>query len=139
MGVSYYATVVFGVAFRSERREVRVTRYHEVTGEPYQKPVVEWAMVPAERKIATTFPQPQENEHYDEWYDTLRHGGDGSGVIGILIKSADPVYDEAEPLDIPNLDELAEQLRAKLSLHYSPQEVGWFMTHARLYLNAYGH
>lgn len=139
MGVDYCASVVYGVPYIIERQPVSVTRYHEVTGVPYKKKVVKHVEVPKVRQIAKTFPTPKWDASVDRWVEELRHGGDDGGVVGICLVHVDPDYNESAPISIPpDIHDLNQRLRLKLTPHYTPQEVGWFMTHARLHLVGYG-
>ncbi len=132
MGVTHHAVVVFGVPYTTKHVSDTVERFNEITGRPYTKVISKYVRTPREFGIADTFPEPISE---DDW-ESVVYGGE-TGVVGIAVASVTPDYDEFVALDVPDLEELADVLRARLKLFYSAQVVGWFMTHARLHLAGY--
>ena len=92
MGVDYTTSLVYGVAVKMKQIPITVTRYHEVTGKPYEKTIHKYKYVVDNTNII--FPQ---NDFSDELIDQLEDDqnmslGVQNGYFGIPLASVDPAY-----------------------------------------------
>ena len=92
MGVDYTTSLVYGVAVKMKQIPITVTRYHEVTGEPYEKTIHKYKYVVDNTDMV--FPQ---NDFSDELIDQLEDDqnmslGVQNGYFGIPLASVDPAY-----------------------------------------------
>ena len=98
MGVDYTASLVYGVPIKMKRIPVQVTRYHEVTGEPYEKTIYKYKHVVGDNIVVFS-----QNNISDVLYKKLRDDQkvileDQNGYFGIRLASVDPAYGESETI-----------------------------------------
>ena len=94
MGVSYRTTLVYGAVIKMKRVPTTVTRYHEITGEPYRKEINEYQYVVGDTDRIFDRDAIPDEMYNDLCDDEKLFLTDGVGYIGIPIASVDPSYSE---------------------------------------------
>ena len=105
MSVDYTTSLVYGVAVKMKQIPITVTRYHEVTGKPYEKTIHKYKYVVDNTNII--FPQ---NDFSDELIDQLEDDqnmslGVQNGYFGIRLASVNPAYAESVTITTDMLED----------------------------------
>lgn len=115
MGVSYYGVLAFATPLKMRSARKKVTRYHEVTGKPYEKEVQEYAVFIGDTEIEFDTDRIPEDK-WDDLCDSQKwFNADGLGYFGIPLATVDPNYSEVEAINMTRLKE-AETDYVKLVL-----------------------
>jgi hypothetical protein len=136
--MAYYdATLLYGIPLEEEEHVTKksVTRYHETTGEPYQKDDSETTYVTV---VKGTSISVEDDGFINEalMENDMFHGYNGPRFIGIRIANADPREDEAVDVSFDTVDNetLRFDLQLMLSKYFDPAQVEEMMKHAGLFL-----
>ena len=113
MGVDYTAALVYGAVIKMKRVPTVVTRYNEITGDPYEKETYDYQYVVGDTDIIF-----DRDAIPEELHDTLCDSGrmfltDSTGYLGIQLASVDPRYGESQAIN-PAAFDSAEQQYLKL-------------------------
>jgi hypothetical protein len=144
MSVSYYSQVIFGMPLEHRHVTRHVTRFHETTGQPYQKQIQEWVHA---------IPESKPMIHVDTDYDATIHAGiddfddltdrlvidsDTGTYIGIKLTEAIS-YDD-KPVELPStidIEALREQLHRDVTRRFSSEVAEEIVRRAKLLLVSY--
>lgn len=132
MGVDPSATVMFGVPFVYAKTPRTVTRYNEMTGEPYERKVNESHRVlvlSGGTQISLPDPVLGENYEFEDDYINEFQFGHETGGIGLRLASIDCWYDSFELIELTGYE--ASRFAA-LAQKYHPTIADVLQTHARL-------
>ena len=99
MGVDYTTSLVYGAVIKMKRVPTKVTRYHEVTGEPYQKMVNEYEYVVGDTDIVFTRDDIPDELHDQLCDDQKMFLTDQNGYFGIRLATVDPAYGESAAIN----------------------------------------
>lgn len=135
MGVSYYASLVYGVPYAYDSTPKTVTRYNEITGKPYPKTVGHSRRV---FKVVGTpdFPEIPDELH-DEFIDLYIHGGD-EGFVGTSFGTVDPNYGEHVDVNLKELEQLQARFESMCDTYF-PDLADILKQEGRLMLVGYGY
>lgn len=94
MSVNYTTSLVYGAAVKMKQIPVSVTRYNEITGEPYEKTFNRYTYVVEGTDIV--FPQNTFSDELEEKLEDHQNMslGHQNGYFGIPLMAVDPTCEE---------------------------------------------
>ncbi len=104
MGVDYTTSLVYGAVIKMKRVPTKVTRYHEVTGEPYQKTVNDYEYVVGDTDIVFDRDAIPDELHDQLCDDQKMFLTDQNGYFGIRLATVDPAYGESAAINTAMLE-----------------------------------
>lgn len=144
MSVSYYSQVIFGLPLAHRQVNRHVTRYHETTGQPYQKQIQEWVhtipeiMATIRIDIDYDAAVHAEIDDFDDLTERLVIQSDTGTYIGVPVTKAISYDDDS--VELPStidIEALREQLRRDATRRFSPEVAEEIVKRAKLLLVSY--